>query len=210
MADRPKVCIDRVLPTEFMRPQRTMRTRGGERAIAPIGKTWMNGSTLRVRFHRRQRERTGDRARAGRLVGAGLQLEIRLQQRAQRGNPHRLRSERRRLVLRRHRLPQHSRQPADHEPRLSRRRHHRARVRPRHRPRPRAPESARRHPVERASRDRRAGEVAQLLGRGDGPAQRPAQIQHRPDQRHRVRSRLDHALLLSGVMDAQRHRHQGQ
>jgi len=33
-----------------MRPQRIMRSRNGERAIAPIGKTWMNGSTLRVRF----------------------------------------------------------------------------------------------------------------------------------------------------------------
>ena len=50
MADQPKVCIDRTLPSDLMRPQRTMRTRGGERAIAPIGKTWMNGSTLRVRF----------------------------------------------------------------------------------------------------------------------------------------------------------------
>jgi astacin (peptidase family M12A) len=50
MADKPKICIDRTLPSELMRPQRTMRTRGGERAIAPIGKTWMNGSTLRVRF----------------------------------------------------------------------------------------------------------------------------------------------------------------
>jgi Astacin (Peptidase family M12A)/Bacterial pre-peptidase C-terminal domain len=50
MAERAKVCIDRVLPSEFMRPQRTMRSGGGERAIAPIGKTWMNGSTLHVRF----------------------------------------------------------------------------------------------------------------------------------------------------------------
>ena len=50
MAERPKVCIDRVLPTDFMRPQRTMRAKGGERAISPIGKAWMNGSTLRVRF----------------------------------------------------------------------------------------------------------------------------------------------------------------
>jgi hypothetical protein len=50
MADRAKVCIDRVLPTALMRPQRTMRRGGGQCAIAPIGKTWMNGSTLRVRF----------------------------------------------------------------------------------------------------------------------------------------------------------------
>jgi hypothetical protein len=27
-----------------------MKSRGGQRAVAPIGKTWMNGSTLRVRF----------------------------------------------------------------------------------------------------------------------------------------------------------------
>ena len=50
MADKPKVCIDRALPSELMRPQRTMRLRGRDRAIAPIGKTWMNGSTLHVRF----------------------------------------------------------------------------------------------------------------------------------------------------------------
>ena len=50
MADRPKICIDRVLPNEEMRPQHTARVRGATRAIAPIGKTWMNGSTLRVRF----------------------------------------------------------------------------------------------------------------------------------------------------------------
>jgi hypothetical protein len=50
MAYRPKVCIDRVLPTAESRPQRTMRIGGRVRAISPIGKTWMNGSTLRVRF----------------------------------------------------------------------------------------------------------------------------------------------------------------
>lgn len=51
MADRPKVCIDRLLPRELMRLQRTTRgPQGRTRAISPIGKTWMNGSTLRVRF----------------------------------------------------------------------------------------------------------------------------------------------------------------
>ena len=50
MAERPKVCIDRLLPAQRMRPQKTMRVKGRSRAIAPIGKTWMNGSTLRVRF----------------------------------------------------------------------------------------------------------------------------------------------------------------
>ncbi len=51
MADRPKVCIDRILPRDLMRLQPTTRGREGRvRAISPIGKTWMNGSTLHVRF----------------------------------------------------------------------------------------------------------------------------------------------------------------
>jgi len=51
MADRPKVCIDRILPRDLMRLQMTKPVRSGiRRAISPIGKTWMNGSTLRVRF----------------------------------------------------------------------------------------------------------------------------------------------------------------
>jgi len=51
MAERPKVCFDRVLPRDLMRFQPTTRRRGGPvRAISPIGKTWINGSTLRVRF----------------------------------------------------------------------------------------------------------------------------------------------------------------
>jgi len=50
-ARRPKVCIDRILPSEMMRLQRTMRGPAGRvRAISPIGKAWMNGSTLRVKF----------------------------------------------------------------------------------------------------------------------------------------------------------------
>ena len=50
MAKRPKVCIDRVLPADQMRFQSTVRRGGRVRAIIPIGKLWMNGSTLRVRF----------------------------------------------------------------------------------------------------------------------------------------------------------------
>ena len=50
MSQRPHVCFDRILPRELMRPQATV-TRGGRlRGVAPLGKTWMNGSTLRVRF----------------------------------------------------------------------------------------------------------------------------------------------------------------
>ncbi|MEK7306024.1 MAG: peptidase, partial [Nitrospirota bacterium] len=51
MDKRPKVCIDRVLPRDLMRFQPTVRGRAGRlRAISPIGKAWMNGSNLRVRF----------------------------------------------------------------------------------------------------------------------------------------------------------------
>ena len=51
MDDRPKLCIDRILHRDLMRLQLTKPMRdGGRRAIAPIGKTWMNGSTLRVRY----------------------------------------------------------------------------------------------------------------------------------------------------------------
>jgi hypothetical protein len=50
MAQRPKVCIDRLLPANEMRPQQTLRLGGRVRAIVPIGKLWMNGTTLRVRF----------------------------------------------------------------------------------------------------------------------------------------------------------------
>ena len=47
---RAKVCTDRILPRDMMRLQPTRRMGGRTRAIAPIGKTWMNGSTLRVKF----------------------------------------------------------------------------------------------------------------------------------------------------------------
>ena len=51
MSQRPKVCTDRILPRDLMLFQPTARGREGRsRAISPIGKTWMNGSTLRVRF----------------------------------------------------------------------------------------------------------------------------------------------------------------
>jgi hypothetical protein len=50
MTSRPHVCIDRVLPRDDFRYQHTVRRAGTVRAIMPIGKLWMNGSTLRVRF----------------------------------------------------------------------------------------------------------------------------------------------------------------
>ena len=45
-----KVCFDRILPRDLMRFQPTRRAGGRSRAISPIGKTWVNGSTLQVKF----------------------------------------------------------------------------------------------------------------------------------------------------------------
>ena len=50
MAKRPHVCIERVLPADQMRHRAIERRGGVSRAIIQIGKLWMNGSTLRVRF----------------------------------------------------------------------------------------------------------------------------------------------------------------
>ncbi len=50
MAERLKVCIDRVLPGQAMRFQATRGSGHNTRAIVPIGKLWMNGTILRVRF----------------------------------------------------------------------------------------------------------------------------------------------------------------
>lgn len=46
-----KMCFDKVLPWEEMKPHR-MRVNGAGKksAISPIGKRWVNGSTLRIRF----------------------------------------------------------------------------------------------------------------------------------------------------------------
>jgi hypothetical protein len=49
-SQRAKICFDRVLPRELMRRQLTVRRGGRLRAISPIGKKWVNGVTLRVRF----------------------------------------------------------------------------------------------------------------------------------------------------------------
>lgn len=50
MTTHVHVCTQRVLPAELMRLQATQRSNGRTRAIALLGKLWMNGSTLRVRF----------------------------------------------------------------------------------------------------------------------------------------------------------------
>ena len=77
MKERAKVCIDRILPKDLMRFQPTVRGRAGiTRAISPIGKTWMNGSTLRVRFLGGTVRAAGRRPGAGRLVDAGGQPEV--------------------------------------------------------------------------------------------------------------------------------------
>ena len=48
----PRVCFDRVLPKNLFQFQHTVPVRRGgpQRAVSPIGKLWMNGSTLRVKF----------------------------------------------------------------------------------------------------------------------------------------------------------------
>ncbi len=47
----PKCCFDHILPRDLLRPHVTMAGVGGRtRAIAPKGKSWINGSTLKVRF----------------------------------------------------------------------------------------------------------------------------------------------------------------
>jgi len=52
MAKPPRVCFDRVLQKNLFQFQHTAPVRRGGplRAITPIGKLWMNGSTLRVKF----------------------------------------------------------------------------------------------------------------------------------------------------------------
>lgn len=50
MSERSKVCIDRVLPEKVMSLQPTVRRGGRVRGISPRGTTWINGSTLSVRF----------------------------------------------------------------------------------------------------------------------------------------------------------------
>ena len=51
MTAAPKMCFDRVLPRDVMRPQLTTTAPNGQtRAISPRGKSWLNGSNLLVRF----------------------------------------------------------------------------------------------------------------------------------------------------------------
>jgi Astacin (Peptidase family M12A)/Bacterial pre-peptidase C-terminal domain len=46
-----KVCQDRLLPKDLVRPQQTIQIGGGtSRAIIVLGKLWVNGSKLHVRF----------------------------------------------------------------------------------------------------------------------------------------------------------------
>jgi Astacin (Peptidase family M12A)/Bacterial pre-peptidase C-terminal domain len=50
MRSARKMCFDRILPGDLNRPNRVMMINGRTRAIAPVGKQWINGSTLRIRF----------------------------------------------------------------------------------------------------------------------------------------------------------------
>ena len=44
------MCYDRILPKDLKLPQRTRMIGGKSRAISLIGKQWLNGSTLKIRF----------------------------------------------------------------------------------------------------------------------------------------------------------------
>ena len=50
MSERVKVCIDRLLPRDVLRPRSTRSENGRTRAIIVHRKMWVNGSRLRVRF----------------------------------------------------------------------------------------------------------------------------------------------------------------
>lgn len=50
MTKARKMCFDRLLPGDLNRPQRTIMVSGRTRAISPVGKQWINGSTIRIRF----------------------------------------------------------------------------------------------------------------------------------------------------------------
>lgn len=51
MTKARKMCFDRILPRDLYKRQRTRMLPGGrEEAISLIGKQWLNGSTLRIRF----------------------------------------------------------------------------------------------------------------------------------------------------------------
>jgi Astacin (Peptidase family M12A)/Bacterial pre-peptidase C-terminal domain len=51
MPENLRVCQDRLLPRDLVRPQQTIQIGGGtSRAIIVLGKLWINGSKLHVRF----------------------------------------------------------------------------------------------------------------------------------------------------------------
>lgn len=50
MTHARKMCFDRILPEDLNRPQPVRMINGNLRAISPIGKQWINGSTIRIRF----------------------------------------------------------------------------------------------------------------------------------------------------------------
>ena len=211
MSRRPHVCFDRILPRDLMRPQATEPGRPGRtRAISPIGKTWMNGSTLRVRFiggSAAQRAKVEEQAGWWTAV-ANLNFDfddapnadIRISFDANDGAWSYIGTDCRSIPLNEATMNLGFLDGGTDG----------ARVRPRHRAGARAPEPGRRHPVERGGRDPRDGRLAQLLGRGDDAPQHPVALPRRPGQRHQLRPRVDHAVLLPGRLDDQRHRHQGQ
>ena len=169
----PKVCFDRILPRDLLRPRETTRGPGGRvRAIAPKGKSWINGSTLRVRFMGGSAaEQATARTQAAWWsavanikfdFGTAPDAEIRITFDENDGAWSTVGRRAQRAV-----------QPGQHEPGLSRRRDRGARVRARHRPGARALQPGRRHSMERA-------------GRAQGPAAGPPNFWDAATTRHNV------------------------
>jgi hypothetical protein len=49
----PKICFDRILPQDLIKPRNVdlvLQPNGRVRAISPLQKQWVNGSTIRIRF----------------------------------------------------------------------------------------------------------------------------------------------------------------
>ena len=200
-----------VLPRELMRLQRTTRgPQGRTRAISPIGKTWMNGSTLRVRFiggtaaeQNTAREQAGWWSQVANLkfdFNNAPNAEIRIKFDPNDGAWSYVGTDSRSIPVNEPtmNLGFLDGGTAAHEF------GHAIGLAHEHQ----NPAGGIQWNEEVVIRE--MAEVTQLLGRGDDASQHPAQVPGGSDQRNGVRSRFDHAVLLSCLVDLERHRHQGE
>jgi len=129
----PKCCFDHILPRDLLRPVRTVADRGSHpchrTARQDLDERLRPACALHGRLGRISRPRSGSR----RVVAGGGQPHVQLRRCAGCRDPHHLRRERWCVVDHRHRRAQRAVQPGHDEPRVPRRRHRGARVRPCHR-----------------------------------------------------------------------------